>query len=94
MNTPSRPDRPRKNAAAHATCLRHEIPARGSTDALFAEAAGISDSTLSKIFHHPDRVPNLKTLAGLSQVLDVPLRRLIELAGFPTVGANQDEYRR
>jgi len=69
-------------ASGLAAYLRAEIDKRGWPDSRLAEKAGISRSTLTKIFQRPESIPRLDTLYGLAQGLGVPLERLIRICGF------------
>lgn len=65
-----------------ATYLRAQLEQRGWTQDRLATESGISPSSLSKILSGHSKTPELATLAQLSQALEVPLRTLVEAAGF------------
>jgi transcriptional regulator with XRE-family HTH domain len=69
-------------ASGLAGFLRAEIDRRGWSASQLASKAGISRSTITKIFDRPEAIPRLDTLYGLAQALDVPLERLIRICGF------------
>ena len=60
-----------------------------------ASLSNLAPSTLSKIMNTPNHTPELKTLAALSNALNLPLGRLIEACGYDvgSVG-NPDDVQR
>lgn len=73
-----------------AAFIRAEIDARGMTQAAFAERAGIRKSSLSYILNTPNMRPRIGTLERIAQALDVPITRLIEVAGIPVPPRRHD----
>lgn len=62
--------------------LRSEIDRRGWDDSKLARKAGIHKSALHYILTKDTAGPYLKTLDKLARALDVPLARLIRVAGY------------
>jgi hypothetical protein len=68
--------------AGLAAVLQDELDRRGWNWSKLADKSKIGESTLSKWRHHPEVVPDLRSLAVLSATLELPLRQLIEACGF------------
>jgi transcriptional regulator with XRE-family HTH domain len=62
--------------------LQREMTQRGWSQREAAQRSHISKSTLTDLLNNPQKTPELKTLKALAQGFEVPMRRLIELAGF------------
>jgi transcriptional regulator with XRE-family HTH domain len=77
--------------------LQGEMDQRGWSATDLAAKSGISKSNISKLFQHPERIPQTQTLAKLARGLDVPFMRLVKLLGLgvddDTDGAPPDAAR-
>lgn len=83
-----RTDRGKPTSSGLAAFVRAEIDKRGMSESTFAERVGISKGTLSNMLNKPGVIPDLSTLHGIAQVLDLPLARIIEVCGY-AVGGNE-----
>lgn len=74
-------DRPiHQSAQPHALRLRIHLIAldRGFTKSGLAKASGLSVTTISTLWNHPECDPRVSTLDKIAQVLEVTLEELIE----------------
>jgi transcriptional regulator with XRE-family HTH domain len=69
--------------SALANFLREQLRARGWSQTDLAAEAGLPKTTVSRLLNDRVDEPELSTLMKLSVALEIPLIRLIELAGFP-----------
>lgn len=63
--------------------LKEEMDKRGWSLRDLAAKAEIAPSAVSKLMTDKEREPRLSTLAALAAALEIPLRRVVEAAGFP-----------
>jgi transcriptional regulator with XRE-family HTH domain len=68
---------------ALANFLREQMKGHGWSQKDLAAESGVPAPTLSRLLNTADVEPELTTLVKLSSALEVPLWRLISLAGFP-----------
>jgi|SRR5579859_1893051 len=68
---------------ALANFIRDQLRARGWSQRDLAAHAGIAQATISRLLNRTDIDFELTTLVQLSIVFEIPLWRLIALAGFP-----------
>jgi transcriptional regulator with XRE-family HTH domain len=67
--------------SAFATYLRAQIKQRGWSQKRLADEADIPETTLSKWFKFPDRIPDLEAIVKISDALGVAPRVLLEVLG-------------
>jgi transcriptional regulator with XRE-family HTH domain len=68
---------------ALANFLRDEMNKRGWSQKDLAAKSGVPESTLSNLLNNKTEEPGLATLTRLSTAFEVPLWRLILIAGYP-----------
>ena len=60
-----------------ATWIRDEIKRRGWSQAMLAERAGLSRSSISKMLRSDQRKPGMRFFAGIATAFEMPLSDVI-----------------
>lgn len=74
-----------------ATYLKRELAQRSWSQREAARRLGLSVSTLNDILNKPNKEPEHSTLRRIAEGLEMPLRRVFELAGVALEDTVEDE---